>query len=588
MRVSWHVAAVLIALGLFFSAPAAFAQPLPAPAAGATAGAEETDQGEVEEAKERAWFPVEHLNSGLPPPPEDLVRETPMEAVESFLAATEAGQFDRAAHLLDLSRLDPDQQKAQAAALAAKLGELVQNHLWIHWNNLPDRPDALVEEGVSSTPMIGEPRRSLVLGTLLLDGHDVAIRLRRVKPEGSDPFWVFAPQSVMRIDALYRVHGPGWIERIVPSGWQEKGWLGLRWWELALLPILVIAAGISILGLRAVLGLVASLLPWPSISSALRGARTALALLAVLLPLHWAIKGPIGFSAAIVTILSPIVMAAVVLAIIIAVLRGLDRAVEQFARRLVGDPQSEYGQAQRQIYTTIYAIRRILLLVILIIGIGALLTQLDVFSTFGISLLASAGVLTVIFGIAAQPVLGNLLASMQISFAKPIRIGDAVEYEGRWAYVEAIFYTHVRLRTWDERRLMVPVQYFLSHPFENYSIVDRKMTWAFTLVFDPCVDIRKVRDHYLEIARADEDVIDQDILRVLAVDQTHEGVQLRFYCTAGDAGTAWTLHCRLREGLLSWVRLNHPEWWPRRRIYLEGEEGGGNMALDPDAAARNG
>jgi len=277
-----------------------------------------------------------------------------------------------------------------------------------------------------------------------------------------------------------------------------------------------------------------------------------------------------------------------VLAIITAVLRGLDRAVEHFARRLVGDPQSEYGQAQRQIYTTIYAIRRILLLVILIIGIGALLTQLDVFSTFGISLLASAGVLTVIFGIAAQPVLGNLLASMQISFAKPIRIGDAVEYEGRWAYVEAIFYTHVRLRTWDERRLMVPVQYFLSHPFENYSIVNRKMTWAFTLVFDPCVDIGKVRDHYLEVARADEDVIDRDILRVLAVDQTHEGVHLRFYCTAGDAGTAWTLHCRLRENLLAWVRLNYPEWWPRGRVYLEGERSGDHVAFDSDATVGNG
>src|SRR5690625_2399858 len=348
------------------------------------------------------------------------------------------------------------------------------------------------------------------------------------------------------------------------------------------------AAGISIIALRAALGWIAASLPWPPAAGALRGARSSLAILIVRLPLQWAIMRPIGFSAPVVSVLSPILMGGMVLAIITALLRGLDRAIENLARRLVGDPQSEYGETQRQIYTTIYAVRRILLLVIMIIGIGALLTQLDVFSTFGISLLASAGVLTVIFGIAAQPLLGNVLASMQISFGKLIRIGDAVEYEGRWAYVEAIFYTHVRLRTWDERRLMVPVQYFLSHPFENYSIVDRKMTWAFTLVFDPCVDIEKVREHYLEIARADEDVIDQDILRVLAVDQTHEGVQIRFYCTAGDAGTAWTLHCRLREGLLSWVRLNHPEWWPRRRLYLEGEGGGGNMALDPDAVARNG
>ncbi|HLS18425.1 MAG TPA: hypothetical protein VK090_01330, partial [Paracoccaceae bacterium] len=118
MRLSWHVTVALVGLGLFLSVPGAFAQSLPAQAGGATAGAETGDQGEAEAASERAWFPVEHLNSGLPPPPEDLARETPLEAVESFLDATEAGQFDRAAHLLDLSRLDAGQQKAKAPALA--------------------------------------------------------------------------------------------------------------------------------------------------------------------------------------------------------------------------------------------------------------------------------------------------------------------------------------------------------------------------------------------------------------------------------------------------------------------------------------
>lgn len=559
------IPSLVFALGLVCIAPAALAQPWPA--ADGEAEAEQTSAGEEE--RERAWFPVKRLNPGLSPVPDGLARETPMEALESFLAAIEKGQFDQAAHLLDLSRIDVDRQAELGPALAKKLGELVQNHLWIHWSDIPDRPDALVENGVSSTPQIGEIRRSLVLGRLPLYDHEVSIRLRRVKPEGDDPVWVFAPQSVSRIDALYNLHGPGWSQRMIPPEWQEESWLGLRWWELALLPILVMLAGISIYGLRAGLGWIASILPMPLLSAGLRGARTALALLVVLLPLHWAISGPIAFSAAIVSMLSPILLGVMVLAIIIAVLRGLDRIIEHFARRLVGDPQSEYGQTQRQIYTTIYAIRRILLLVVLIISIGALLTQLDVFSTFGISLLASAGMLTVIFGIAAQPVLGNLLASMQISFAKPIRIGDAVEYEGRWAYVEAIFYTHVRLRSWDERRLMVPVQYFLSHPFENYSIVDRKMTWAFTLTFDPCVIIEQVREKYLEIARADDDVIDQEILRVLAVGQSHDGVQLRFYCTARDAGTAWTLHCRLRENLLDWVRLKHPEWWPRRRVHIE-------------------
>src|SRR5699024_1995730 len=164
---------------------------------------------------------------------------------------------------------------------------------------------------------------------------------------------------------------------------------------------------------------------------------------------------------------------------------------------------------------TIYAVRRVLLLTIFIVGAGIMLTQLDLFSAIGISLLASAGVLTVILGIAAQPVLGNILSSLQIVLTKPINIGDAVEYEGRWAYVEAIFYTFVRLRTWDHRRLIVLVQYFLSRPFENYSTIERKMTWCFRLTLDPRADVEELRETDVEIARADDEAIDHEILKVL-------------------------------------------------------------------------
>lgn len=254
-----------------------------------------------------------------------------------------------------------------------------------------------------------------------------------------------------------------------------------------------------------------------------------------------------------------------VLAITMAVLRALDRLIEHFARRLVGDPNTEYDQHQRQIYTTVYAVRRIVLLVAFVVGIGIVLTQLDVFSAIGVSLLASAGVLTVILGIAAQPVLGNILSSLQIALAKPIRIGDSVEYEGRWAYVEAIFYTFVRLRTWDERRLIVPVQYFTSKPFENYSMVDKKMTRVFLLTLDPRADVSELRDAYLKIAKADEDVMQDEMLKVLVVGHDHNGMVIRFYATAADPTIAWNMHCRLHEKMLDWIRRHHPEWWPRQR-----------------------
>ncbi len=333
---------------------------------------------------------------------------------------------------------------------------------------------------------------------------------------------------------------------------------------VALPIVLLLAVGIFVV-LRVILGWLATAAPWPAASNAFFAARTPLALLGATAPLYWATSHFITFSAPITAILSPALIALMVLAVTMALLRGLDRLIEHFTYRMVGSPEVEYDQHQRQLYTTIYAVRRIVLLLAFVIGLGVVLMQLQFFQAIGVSLLASAGVLTVILGIAAQPILGNILSSLQIALAKPIRIGDSVDYEGRWAYVESIFFTYVCLRTWDERRMVVPVQYFISHPFENYSIVDKKMTRVFVLTLDPRTHIDALRDAYLEIARADEDVIQDEMLKVLVVDQNQVGILVRFYCTAKDATTAWNMHCRLREKTLDWIRVHHPEWWPRQR-----------------------
>ncbi len=254
--------------------------------------------------------------------------------------------------------------------------------------------------------------------------------------------------------------------------------------------------------------------------------------------------------------------------------------LEVIERRHVGDMDGDEDSEKRDLYTSIYAFRRLVLLAAVIVAASVVLSELNLFESFGTSLLASAGVLTVILGIAGQTVLGNILASLQIAFAKPIRIGDSVLYEGHWAYVEAIYYTHVRLQTWDGRRLIVPVKYFISHPFENWSVVDAKMTWTFTLTLDPIADVEAVRDVFLDIASKDGDVMQDELLKVLVEAQDSSGLFVRFYVTAADPSTAWTLHARLREQVIRWISETHPEWWPRERVADMGRapgalEGGG-------------
>lgn len=557
---------ILLVLAFWFAGAGLAAAQLPTPGGGS---------GSEPSGPSQAWFPVERLNPGLGPEPPGLDRSTPMGWMESFLGAVRDGRLGDAAHLLDLARVPVDRQAGRGPVLARKLGTLIETHVWLDWGELPDRPDALIEGGAGDAPRAGERRRSIVIGELEVDGHEVPLRLRRVKPAGAEPVWVFAPQSVARIDALYAEHDPGWVQLWLPDDWTRQSGLSLQRWEFAALPMVLVVSVLAFFGLRVLFGWLARQAPFRPLSDALLAARTPLALLAVAVPLFWATTSLITFSAPVAVVLTPVMIGIMVLAVTIALLRGLDRAINTLARRLVGDPTSEYNEHQRQLYTTIYAVRRILLLAAFVVGLGVVLTQLQAFEAVGISLLASAGVLTVILGIAAQPILGNILSSLQIALAKPIRIGDAVEYEGRWAYVEAIFYTFVRLRTWDDRRLVVPVQYFTSHPFENYSMVERKMTRVFLLTLDPCADVDELRRAYLGIARADEDVLEKEPLKVLVVGHDHNGMVVRFYCTAKDATTAWNMHCRLREQTLAWVRDHHPEWWPRLRELQE------NRALPP-------
>ncbi len=476
--------------------------------AGAQAASGSASSGGDPAGPPEAWFAVDQLNAGLPPAPDLFDRATPMGTMESFLAAIRTDRLNDAAHALDLSRVPVAVQATRGPELARKLGVILENHVWIDWDALPDRPDALLDTA-GKDPLAGQMRRSLLVDRLDVDDHWVPLRLNRVKPADHPPVWVFSRQSVDNIDALYAIYGPGWLADALPAAWQRQSWLSLQRWEFVALPVLVLAAVAAFLLLKLLLRTVVRLSPWKRAGRACNAACTPLALMVTAGLLNYATETLVTFSAPVTAILTPVLVAVMVLAVTLALLRAVDALLDAVTEQVVGDAGKELNQHQRQTYTSIYAVRRIVLLLAFLAGLGFVLTQLDLFGSLGLSLLASAGVLTVILGVAAQPVLGNIIASLQIALTQPIRIGDAVEYEGNWAYVEAIFYTFVRLRTWDDRRLMVPVQYFVSKPFENWSVVDKKMTRVFLLTLDPRADIEALRQAYLEIARADEDVMDE-------------------------------------------------------------------------------
>jgi small-conductance mechanosensitive channel len=507
------------------------------------------------------WREVPALDGPAASAPEGFRRDTPRATLRHFLDAVEEGLHGRAAAALKL----PPSPTAEPEELARMLAAVIDRRLWLSAGDLPDRADGIAESALSDPAAQPAPISSLRLGELPLGRWPVTIRLRRYKPADGDPVWLFDPSTVEATPALYARYGPGWLESRAPDYWREPAFWGLKRWEVLALPSLAAAATLLAWLASALLGLLARRLSGGA-AAAVASAQTPAALLVAGLSASAAVERYAGFSAPVTTVLSPVLTGLLTLALLITMLRLIDAGLERVTHRWIGDIDDTFSRDRRRTFTTIYAVRRLVTLIAVLAGVGMVMFELDAFANIGVSLLASAGVAAVVLGVAAQTVLGNILASLQIAIAKPIRIGDSVEYEGQWSYVEAIFHTFVRLRTWDDRRLIVPVQYFISRPFQNWSMIEAKMTQTFWLTLDHDADTGAVREAFERIARDDPDVLAGETLKMLVLGHGAEGVRCRFYVTAADPTKAWNMHGRVQEALIAWVRENRPDWWPRERV----------------------
>jgi len=527
----------------------------------------------------KAWFPVSGLNDGLPQPDRPLNRATPRAALESFLNLADREEFDHAAHLLDLALIPEEERASRGADLARKLNEIFSRRVWIDWGSIPDRPDAMQVIGTDSNQVAGEPRRTMRIAALMLEGRPVAIRLSRMKAPDQPPLWVFSAQTVGNIGKLYERYGPGWLEQKLPEWLKRKGPNNLPLWKILLLPVLI---GVTILAAGAIyrairlfgryarpdwLGLVVQNSSAPV--AILAAFLIAQLIIGTLLPL----TGPVN------SVAQPAILGGIIASTAWIILRGLDTILDFASEKYVQDIGKEKNDASRRLYTNLSVARRIALLIAFIAGAGLLLSQLDLYQTVGISLLASAGIFSLIFGFAAQTVLGNILASLQIAISKPIRIGDSVFYEGQWGNVEEINYTFVLIRIWDDRRLVIPVRYFVSHPFENWSIESSHLLGTVDIKMDHRTDVEALRSKFAELVKENRNWDGKVEPQTMVVDHDDEGMTIRFYASAANASDAWYLQCDMREQLLAHVReLTDAPVYPHRRVLLERTQEGDGAA----------
>jgi small-conductance mechanosensitive channel len=224
--------------------------------------------------------------------------------------------------------------------------------------------------------------------------------------------------------------------------------------------------------------------------------------------------------------------------------------------------------AARRLQTQARVLTRVVVMVVIIIGIASALMLFPSVREIGAGLLASAGIVGIAAGVAARPVLSNLIAGLQLALSQPIRLDDVVIIEGEWGRVEEITSTYVVVKIWDERRMVVPLQWIIENPFQNWTRTSAELLGTVLLWVDFQVPLAPLRAELERICKAAPEW-DRRLALLQVVDASERAMQIRALVSAVDSGKAWDLRCRVREGLIAYLQANCPEGLPRIRADLE-------------------
>ncbi|MDM0046463.1 mechanosensitive ion channel [Variovorax dokdonensis] len=227
----------------------------------------------------------------------------------------------------------------------------------------------------------------------------------------------------------------------------------------------------------------------------------------------------------------------------------------------------------RRIHTQGRVLSRTAMSAAVVIGVSMALMTFPGARQVGTSLLASAGVIGLVVGLAAKPFFGNLVAGLQLALAQPIRIDDVLVVEGEWGRVEEITGSFVVVRIWDDRRLILPLTYFIEKPFQNWTRSSAQLLGTVFFYVDFSMPLAPLRAELERVVRSAPEWDGRTFL-LQVTDTTERTMQLRVLATAADSGLAFDLRCRIREALIDFMQRKHPDSLPQLRIVREGEPPG--------------
>ena len=222
----------------------------------------------------------------------------------------------------------------------------------------------------------------------------------------------------------------------------------------------------------------------------------------------------------------------------------------------------------RKVHTQYNILERIIIFIIILTAISVTLMLFEDVKKIGFSLFASAGIATVILGLAAQKVIGTILAGLQIAITQPIRIDDVVIVEKEWGWIEEIALTYVVVRIWDKRRLVLPSTYFIEQPFHNWTRTTAEILGTVFIYASYHAPIDALRDELTRLLNANP-LWDGQVNNMQVTDTKENMIEIRALVSARNSSDAWDLRVYVREHLIGFLQKNYPECLPVTRVILE-------------------
>lgn len=542
------------------------------------AGTLQGDAGLTGEYNE-SYYILNKLNAGLPPLSKPPNLTTPLATLEFFQSAVMKQQYDLAAYALNLNLVDEEVQRSRAIELAKRLDFLLSEKKLYLFDDLPDRPDGLIEPLLGNDSSVtGIVRRSIELGYIDYRERRVPIYLQRVRVENDMPVWVFSAQTVDNIDNLYEQYHPSEFERYM-SPWMKLKFFGIALWELlALTVFFLFTMGLGWLLSKGAEKIINRYIDDEKYSSYVGSSNGVADLISKLtVPLTFTISfllvftlvsGGFPYLDAVASSIRPLIWIVLVFSAMWLGIRIINFFANRYQNLQIENLAEEHFDKERRRRTYVSIFRRVFIFFMILGSIWIGLSEFTNIEGLGRTLLTSAGIASVVIGIAAQPILGNIIAGVQVAVTQPVRIGDSVIVDGNFSTVEDLRYTYAVLKTWDERRLIVPMRQLITDMVENWSHTEVHQTCPVFLYIDYGADIAAIRQQFISVTKDNALWDNKTEPTLFVVEVTEKTIQLRGAVSGIGPIEAWTLSCEVREQMLNYLHERQHKYLPTERFTL--------------------